>query len=248
MVNVLGHLAELHFEKYLTRKGIQFTKAGTDDYYDYEVAGKRIQIKRWDTCKTDNEMLGVNLTKTHGNRKGAGSFYERTAFDELVVYDVGFKNFEQIPINDISPNKKYPDRLPGYIKKKRSFTLDKEAYLFLNALKEKNTFFPPAIEKLRQSYNITYADLLQKISGLSLDEISSVFNDDNFRLITGAKGFSAEEHFNMLLKKSGIEYKQSDDMYDKTDHLVNSKRVQVKTPNIRATTKDMWGFKTHKIG
>jgi len=67
MVNVLGHCAELHYEKQLSSTKTNFTKAGTDEHFDYHVNGDRQQVKRWETASTNNTNLGVNLTKTHGS-------------------------------------------------------------------------------------------------------------------------------------------------------------------------------------
>ena len=76
--------------------------------------------------------------------------------------------------------------------------------------------------------------------------IDSLFTDENFRLVTGAKGFAAEEHFNVLLEKNKLNYKQDKDMYSKVDHWVGKHRVQVKIPNLRAVTNEKWAFKTRK--
>lgn len=246
MVNVLGHLAELHYERHLIKQNIPFEKAETDEYYDYMVQGQRVQVKRWSTDHTDQNTLGANLTKTHGNRKGPDGFYKRDDFDILIIYDAGFGNFIKINNVDIPSHKKHGDRLPAIFKVSRNIKIIDDDLAFLNALKAKNELFPPAIEKLRESYSYTYVKMLEKISKLSLDDIYSVFNDSNFRLIIGAKGFVAEEHFNMWLEKHKIPYKQSEEMYSKADHIINGKKIQVKTPLKQATNKTEVSFKTHK--
>ena len=246
MVNVLGHLAELHYENYLKERKIEFTKAETDKYYDYMVQGERVQVKRWCTENTDEQTISVNLTKTHGDRKGEGNYYVNSAFDVLVVYDVGFLRFEKIKMTHIPPNKKYEKRLPGAFKIHRTKKMNQDELRFLDALKKKNENFTPEIERLRKKYKMTYSKFVEKITNLTLEQIDSVFNDDNFRLIAGAKGFVAEEHFNKLLDQKKIKYEQSKNMYDKTDHMVNKKRIQVKTPYMKGTTETKLAFKTHK--
>ncbi|MBN2197900.1 hypothetical protein JW698_01745 [Candidatus Wolfebacteria bacterium] len=74
--NVLGHAAELHYEKYLKNKSIRFKKAGTDEHFDYIVQGKKDQVKRWETDSTSSKNLGVNLTQTHGDRSAQDAFYK----------------------------------------------------------------------------------------------------------------------------------------------------------------------------
>jgi len=247
--NVLGHAAELHYEKYLKLKEIKFTKAPTDTHYDYIVVEKRDQVKRWETDTTNDQFLGVNLTTTHGNRNGPDAFYTKTAFDNLVLFDVGFKHLRIIPIKDVPTNNKYSDRLTGKYKLNRNAEeklelFDKE---FLNSMKVKNSGFPEAIEELRKKYKYTYLELLEKCCNLTIVEIDSLFTEDNFRLVVGAKGFAAEEHFNVFLEKNKISFRQDKRMYSKVDHWIKDKiRVQVKIPNERANDELHWGVKTHK--
>ena len=75
MVNVLGHSAELLYEKWLKSQGIKFDKADNDEHFDYTRKNdkKRVQVKRFETAGTTLEQLSVNLTKTHGNRSGSGT-------------------------------------------------------------------------------------------------------------------------------------------------------------------------------
>jgi hypothetical protein len=138
--------------------------------------------------------------------------------------------------------------LPGKFKIKRDLDEKLEFEIkFLNAMKIANKGFPKAIDALRKEASFSYAQLLTKICDLSLSEIDSLFSSENFRLVVGAKGFAAEEHFNVLLDENNIEYEQIKDMYSKWDHLVNKKiRVQVKTIHGRSTDSDYYGFKTHK--
>jgi len=246
MVNVLGHVAELQYEKQLKKKGIPFTKADTDEHFDYRIGGHRHQVKRWETAGTDEEYLAVNLTKTHGNRNGPDAYYNKTDFDNLILFDVGFSNFMNIDVNKIPQNRKYSDRLPGIFKIKRQKNFSSFEKDFLNALKQTNTNFPPAIEELRKKFNLTYKELVEQCSGLRLDEIDTLFSIENFRLITGAKGFAAEEHFNLLLESKGIPHNQVVEIYSKVDHFVNKKKVQVKTLYPRSTDDNFWAFKTHK--
>lgn len=246
MVNVLGHVAELQYEKHLKKNGIHFTKAGTDEHFDYRISGQRHQVKRWETTHTNDNQLGVNLTKTHGNRNGPDAYYKRTDFDNLILFDVGFSSFQNIKVTSISQNRKYIDRLPGIFTVDRPSSFSSFEIDFLNTLKQTNENFPPAIEKLREKYNLTYKEFLEKCSNLKLDEIDTLFSIENFRLVTGAKGFVAEAHFNLLLESRGIEHKQVTDMYSKVDHFVNGKKVQVKTIYPRSTDKNYWAFKTHK--
>ena len=83
MVAVLGHATELKYEKYLKSKNIKFKKAGNDEHFDYEIGGKRYQVKRFESAGTTRKKLVANLTKTHGDRTkgGKGSNYFRTDFD-----------------------------------------------------------------------------------------------------------------------------------------------------------------------
>lgn len=247
--NVLGHAAELHYEKYLRKEGIAVEKAPTDKHHDYTVKGRRDQVKRFESSSTNNKFIGVNLTKTHGNRIGPGGCYQRTDFDTLVVYDVDFGEPYFVDCASIAQNLKYSDRLPSKIKIERSVTKKLEDFpsRFLDVMKFKNSFFPDAIEKLRKEEGCDYKKLLEKVCNLTLEEIDSLFSEDNFRLVVGAKGFAAEEHFSVLLDKSKIPYKQMRDMYSKVDHLVRDLvKVQVKTLHGRSTDEKHWGIKTHK--
>ncbi|MBP7846206.1 MAG: hypothetical protein KA007_02085 [Candidatus Pacebacteria bacterium] len=246
--NVIGHAAELHYEKDLIKNKISYIKAPTDVYYDYTVGKFRDQVKRFESASTNKEFLAANLTKTHGDRIGEGGFYKRGSFDRLVLLDVGFSKTFIIDEEEIPKNKKFDDRLPGKFKIKRDLDEKLEFEIkFLNAMKIANKGFPKAIDALRKEAGFSYAQLLTKICDLSLSEIDSLFSSENFRLVVGAKGFAAEEHFNVLLDENNIEYEQIKDMYSKWDHLVNKKiRVQVKTIHGRSTDSDYYGFKTHK--
>lgn len=246
MVNVLGHVAELHYEKYLKTQKINFDKAPTDEHYDYLINGNRHQVKRWETDSTDNLHVGVNLTKTHGNRNGADAFYRRTDFDSLVLFDVGFSQHLIINVNQIPLNGKYSDRLPSKFITNRNTLLSPFESEFLQSLKEKNENFEPAIEKLRQKHGLNYKQFLEKITNLTLDEIDSLFSIENFRLITGAKGFAAEEYLKIFLSNKGIPHTHVRFMYSKVDLQVKGKRVQVKTLYPRSTNGTNWAFKTHK--
>src|SRR3989344_787396 len=246
--NVIGHAAELHYEKDLIKRGVSFRKAPTDVYYDYTVEGKRDQVKRFESAATNIKSLAANLTKTHGDRTGEGGFYKRGSFDRLVLLDVGFCKTYIIDEKDIPSNSKYKDRLSGKFKLERNLDKSLEFEIsFLNAMKIANEGFPKAIEALREKYKYTYTDLLRRICDLNLKEIDGLFTAENFRLVVGAKGFAAEEHFNVLLDRNKIPYEQVKDMYSKWDHLVNKKiRVQVKTIHGRSTDDTYYGFKTHK--
>jgi len=247
--NVLGHAAELHYEKYLIKNNIKFQKAPTDTHYDYVLDIVRDQVKRWETSSTNKKKIGVNLVQTHGNRSGEGAFYTTSDFDRLILFDVGFNKFKIINMANIPRNPKFAGYITGKFGVPRNedetlFGFDLE---FLTALKIKNTAFPEAIENLRRKYNLTYVQLLEKCCNLTLKEIDSLFSEENFRLITGAKGFAAEEHFNIFLKRKGIQYKQMKDMYNKVDHLVKGRiRVQVKIPHQKSVDENHWAFKTHK--
>jgi len=263
MVNVLGHSAELLYEKWLKSQGIKFDKADNDEHFDYTRKNdkKRVQVKRFETAGTTLEQLSVNLTKTHGNRSGSGtgSNYFPKNFDELAILDIN-GNFQQIPVKDIPRHKKKPRQLAGRMTIKRDLCvkplqanfpttnrLDPFRRDFLSTMKEKNEKFPIAMKKLKEKYGIkTYKKLWEKISRLTLQETDSLFTKENFRLITAAKGFAAEIHFNKLLKKKKIKFKQNTGMYDKADHIVKGKKVQVKTTYPNGTTKDKWALKTHK--
>lgn len=246
--NVLGHAAELHYEKDLISKKLRYTKAPTDVPYDYIVEGKKDQVKRFETSSTNTKYVGVNLTKTHGDRSGSGAFYTRGDFERLVILDVGLSNTYIIEEKNIPDNSSYPGSLPGKFRVRRD--LEKNLVFetqFLETMKFANSAFPEKIEELREKYHYCYVDLLSKSCDLSIEEIDSLFCFDNFRLIVGAKGFAGEEHFNMLLEKNNIPYKQMKDMYSKHDHLIKDKiRVQVKTPHGRSMDDEYYGFKTHK--
>jgi len=247
--NVLGHAAELHYEKYLTSHNIDFEKAPTDVHYDHIVNEEKHQVKRFESNSTNEDVIGVNLTQTHGNRTGPDAFYKRTDFDKLILFDVGFTNFFNIDINDIPSNPRHGGRLPGRyrIPRPEDKKLEKFDLEFLKAMKIKNANFPAAIESLRKKYKWNYKQLLEKTCNLSFTEIDSLFSEENFRLVVGAKGFAAEEHFNVLLEKHHIPYKQIKEMYSKVDHLAKDNiRVQVKIPNERSTNDEYWGIKTHK--
>src|SRR6056297_2330202 len=111
--NVIGHAAELHYEKYLRKKGISFEKAGTDEHYDYIVDGKKDQVKRWETASTNLKRIGANLTQTHGDRSAQDAFYKLGQFDRLVLFDIGFKRLKIIEDDKIPRHKKYPTHLIG---------------------------------------------------------------------------------------------------------------------------------------
>jgi len=206
--------------------------------------------KRWETASTNLKNIGVNLTQTHGDRSGPDAFYKLGQFDRLILFDVGFNNLRIIDDDKIPRHLRYPTHLIGRFKWPRDDNNEKLEgfYLaFLKALKFKNKDFPEAIESLRKEYDFSYKNLLKKCCNLTLNEIDSLFSQENFRLITGAKGFSAEEHFNVFLEKMKIPYKQETDMYSKVDHWINGNiRVQVKIPYQKGVTKDKWAFKTHK--
>jgi hypothetical protein len=246
--NVLGHAAELHYEKDLIARKYKYEKAPTDVPYDYIVDGKKDQVKRFETNSTSTKFVGVNLTKTHGDRSGSGGYYSRGDFDRLIILDVGLSTTYVVLEKDIPNNPKYPGSLPGKLKLPR--VLDEKLIFetkFLNAMKFANSKFPDAIELLRSDYKMSYSELLSKSCDLTIDEIDSLFCFDNFRLVVGARGFAGEEHFNMLLDSKKILYKQMKDMYCKHDHLVMAKvKVQVKTLHGRSTDENFYGFKTHK--
>jgi hypothetical protein len=245
--NILGHAAEVHYENYLRSISKTFTKAPTDEHFDYIVDGNRDQVKRFETSGTNAKRVGINLTQTHGDRSAQDAFYEINSFDRLVAFDVGFENHATFRIKDIPRHSKYPNHLCA------SFKFDRENYAlnefqskFLNAMKVKNEEFPNAINSLINQNSWTYSVALEKFCGLDLGSIDELFSEENFRLITGAKGFAAEEHFNVLLEKEGISYRQDKNMYSKVDHWLGNKRIQVKIPNQRAVTDTQWAFKTHK--
>ena len=112
MVAVLGHTAELRYEKYLKSKNIKFDKAENDKHFDYIVNGERNQVKRFETGRTTLDKLVANLTKTHGNRtkKGTGSNYFRRDFDNLVILDINGE-FHTVKVSDIEAHRKRPNQL-----------------------------------------------------------------------------------------------------------------------------------------
>jgi len=249
--NVMGHVAELHYEKFLKKADIDFNKAKTDVPFDYIVNGEKNQVKRWKTASTNTKSIAVDLTKTHGKRKNnADKFYKKTDFDNLVMFDVGFTRYKTINCKDISQNKKYPDRLPRSFRTIRTDDNDKLSKFeleFLKTIKQTNTFYPRAIKSFRKEKKLTYLQLLEKCCNLTIKEIDSVFSADNFRLITGAKGFAAEEHFNCFLDEQKIPKKQEEAMYSKIDHWVYGNiGVQVKILNKGGDRKDYWTVSTHK--
>ena len=247
--NVLGHAGELHYEKFLRKENIKFIKVETDRHYDYLLGKSKIQVKRFETASTDSKNIGVNLTQTHGDRSAEGAFYHKKDFDQLVVFDVLFKRFKTVNLKDIPTNKKFSSHLIGRCKFKRDKNelLSETELDFLNTLKKQNKLFPNAIEELRSKLKFSYSELLGYSCGLTLDEIDSLFTEDNFRLVVGAKGFAAEEHFNVLLEENKISYNQDKDMYSKVDHWINGKiRIQVKIPHLKSVNDNRWAFKTHK--
>ena len=162
--NVLGHAAELHYEKELASAGTPYTKAPTDVSYDYIVEGNKDQVKRFESASTDDQFVGANLTKTHGDRSGAGGFYLRQGFDRLILFDVGFKRKYVISTVDIPNNSRYVNCLPGRYLVPRAVDLNEDAFSasFLRAMKAQNNNFVDAIEALRLEYNISYLELLVK--------------------------------------------------------------------------------------
>ena len=260
MVPVLGHAAELKYEKHLRSKNIKFKKAGNDEHFDYMIEGKRYQVKRFEAAGTTKEKLVANLTKTHGNRtkSGTGSNYFRTDFDYLVILDVN-SVFHTVNVNDIKSGSKGQEQLGN------KHTIERELFIksenasrqaniitqfqndFLEALKHPNEKYFPAMEAFRKKHKIpTYVELWLKISEITLDETYDLFTVENFRLIVAAKGYCAEEHLKKLLRKKGIKFQHIVDMYGKSDFIVNELGWQVKTLYPRQTTKDRWAFKTHK--
>jgi hypothetical protein len=193
--------------------------------------------------------LGINLTKTHGDRSGVGGCYKINDFDTLVFYDVDFLNPYFAKVVEIPLNKKDSGRLSSKYKIIRPDERKLNLFYsdFLKIMKMKNEKFHVAIEEFRKKEGLSYKELLEKVCNLNFEEIDSLFCDENFRLIVGVKGFAAEEYFNVFLDTNKIPYLQIKDMYSKVDHLVKEKiRVQVKTIHSRSTNKDYWGFKTHK--
>ena len=247
--NVIGHAAELQYEKYLTKNNIKYEKAPTDTHYDYVVNKERQQVKRFESASTTDNLIGINLTKTHGDRSGVGGFYKINDFDSLVFYDVDFLDPYFVKASDIPRHAKDENRLKGkyIINRPENKRLGKFHSDLLKIMKIPNEKFYPAIEEFRDREKLSHKQLLEKICNLDFNEIDSLFCDENFRLIVGVKGFAAEEYFNVFLDGNNIPYKQIKEMYSKVDHLVKeSKRIQVKTIHSRSTNKDYWGFKTHK--
>ena len=248
MVAVLGHSAEMRYEKYLTSKNIKFKKASNDEHFDYVVSGERNQVKRFETSRTTLSKLTANLTKTHGNRSGTGtgSNYFKIDFDNLVILDID-GSFQTVKVKEIKEHRTRTTQLSGSHTIERNIIATSFQKDFLESLKQKNEKFPPAIEQLKVKYNISsYAALWEKISNLTLEETDSLFSVENFRLITAAKGFAAEEHFNMFLEKNKIKYEQNIGMYAKSDHVIRGVGFQVKTTYPNGTTHERWAFKTHK--
>lgn len=245
--NVIGHAAELQYEKFLINSKTQFKKAPVDKHYDYIVKNKKEQVKRYEVASTNLKQVGVNLTQTHGDRSAQDAFYKLGSFDRLVVCDLSLKKFLFKDFHEIPRHPKYPNHLNGKIKIERDFKsedpFDEDFFL---TMKNANKKFPPALEDLRNKYGLSYSELLVKICNLTINEIDSLFSEDNFRLITGAKGFAAEEHFNIFLEDHGVTYKQDTNMYSKVDHWLGNLRVQVKFPNLRSCDENNWAVKTHK--
>src|SRR3989344_1992927 len=180
--NILGHAAELHYEKFLNTHNISFEKAPTDVHYDYIVNKEKHQVKRFESVSTNNNFIGVNLTQTHGDRSGADAFYKQTDFEKLILFDVGFVNLFNIDVDDIPHHSEYKERLPGKFRISRSNNKKLEGFDldFLNTLKIKNAKFPEAIESLRKKNNWSYQQLLEKACSLIFNEIDSLFSEENF--------------------------------------------------------------------
>jgi hypothetical protein len=245
--NILGHAAELHYENYLNSISQKFEKAPTDEHFDYIVDGNRDQVKRFESARTNVKSVGINLTQTHGDRSGKDAFYEISSFDRLIAFDVGFENHTTFKVEEIPKHAKYPKHLSASFKfERKDYSLNGFQTKFLQAMKVKNEDFPKAIKSLIDENSWSYSQALEEFCRLDLNQIDGLFNEENFRLITGAKGFAAEEHFNVLLEKHDIPYRQDRNMYSKVDHWIGNKRVQVKIPNQRAVTNQQWAFKTHK--
>ena len=64
MVPVLGHAAELKYEKHLKSQNIVFNKAGNHEHFDYEIGGKRYQVKRFESAGTTIKSEGFEITTT----------------------------------------------------------------------------------------------------------------------------------------------------------------------------------------
>lgn len=245
--NIIGHAAELQYEKFLNAERVPFEKAGVDEHYDYLVNDRKEQVKRYEVASTNLKRVGVNLTQTHGDRSAQDAFYKEGSFDRLVVCDLGLKQFIFKDFEDIGRHPKYPNHLPAKAYFDREFiSTDSFDQDFFTTMKNANKNFPPALEELRSKYKLSYSELLAKVCNLSLSDVDGLFCDDNFRLITGAKGFAAEEHFNIFLENHGISYAQDTNMYSKVDHWLGDYRVQVKYPNLRACDETNWAVKTHK--
>ena len=105
MVAVLGHSAEIRYEKYLNSKNIKFKKGSNDQHYDYIINKERYQVKRFETARTTSSKLTANLTKTHGNRSGSGTGanYFKTDFDYLVILDID-GSFHTVSVDGINLN------------------------------------------------------------------------------------------------------------------------------------------------
>lgn len=245
--NVMGHAAESHYEKYLASTKAHFSKAGTDEHFDYYVGKVRDQVKRFETQGTSSKRLTINLTQTHGNRSGEGAFYEEDSFDRLIAFDVLFKNFTILEIDEIPRHPKFPAHLNSKVSIARgSNSLDAEQEEVLKLLKVKNRDFPDAMRSFLSEKKMSFLEGLEYFCNLDKQEIDDLFTSENFRLVTGAKGFAAEEHFNVFLESRGIAYKQDKDMYSKVDHWIGKSRFQVKIPHMRSVTPTHWAFKTHK--
>ena len=117
--NVIGHAAELQYEKFLINSKTQFKKAPVDKHYDYIVKNKKEQVKRYDVASTNLKQVGVNLTQTHGDRSAQDAFYKLGSFDRLVVCDLSLKKFLFKEFNEIPRHPKYPNHLNGKIKIER---------------------------------------------------------------------------------------------------------------------------------
>lgn len=244
--NVLGHAAESHYENFLKSKKETYMKAPTDQHHDYVVGSFRDQVKRFESNGTSKQRLTINLTQTHGDRSGKDAFYQVDSFDRLVAFDVLFRNLSILSSKDIPRHPKFPNRLNSKVSIPRKIPLEKDQLDVLNLLKVPNKEFPSAMEKFLTEKSLDHVKGLEFVCGLEITEIDSLFGNDNFRLVTGAKGFAAEEHFNVFLENLGVAYRQDRDMYSKVDHWVGDLRVQVKIPHARSVTDSHWAFKTHK--
>lgn len=245
--NILGHAAESHYEKYLNNLGQDYVKAPTDSHFDYTVGQHRDQVKRFESQRTNQKRLAINLTQTHGDRSGEGAFYEPNSFDRLIAYDVLFRNFHVVEIEQIPRHPRFETHLGSHLLIPREANpLVPEQLEVLNLLKVKNEDFPRAVDEFLGKHSLTFAEGLSYLCNLSLSDIDGLFSRENFRLVTGAKGFAAEEHFNVYLEDRDISYRQDRNMYSKVDHWLGELRVQVKIPHQRSVTASHWAFKTHK--